>query len=46
MNKLEKNIITPDDSDIVNFVEINLKYPDKRKGKQKTSHLLWKIKNM
>ena len=35
MNKLEEILITPDDSDIVYFLEVDLRYPDDIKEKTK-----------
>ena len=35
MNKLEEILNTPDDSDFVYFIEVDLKYPDERKEKTK-----------
>ena len=43
-NWLEKIINTPDDSDIGYFVEVDLKYPDNIKKKQRFSHFVRKIK--
>ena len=39
-NKLEDLLNTPDNSDIGNFVEVDLKYPENIKEKTKNSHLL------
>ena len=44
LNKLEEISNTPDDNGIGYLIEIELKYPDKKKKKQKTFHLLLKIK--
>ena len=44
MSKLDKTLNTPDCSDIGYFVEVDLRYPDDIKEKQKNSHLLLKIK--
>ena len=38
--KLEDILNTPDDSDIGYFIEVDLKYSDNKKRKQKISHLL------
>ena len=44
IDKLEDILKTPEGSDIGYFVEVDLRYLDKKKIKQKISHLLLKIK--
>ena len=41
-NKLGKILNTPDDSDTVYFIEVDLKHPDKIKEKNKTSFILFR----
>ena len=44
--KLEDILTAPDDSDIGYFIELDLTYPNKKKRKQKISHLLLFIKKI
>ena len=43
MNKLDKILKTPEDSDFRYFVEVDLKCPDNSKKEQRTFHSVLKI---